>query len=84
MIQRIRSLLEYKGLPELMDAFLQHAVEESGAEKGVLVVLQDFLLEEKRLTYVRLSENDQEATGGYVYCSVLPHEREGSPGSSGM
>ena len=74
MIQKIRSLISFESLPDFLEKFLHYALEEVSAERGVLVLLQDLLLAEKRLTYISLSEKGEEEKGGYIYDSIIPDE----------
>lgn len=71
MIEKIKRLVSCDDLPELLKTFLQLALEEVRAERGVLLLLQDVLLAEKKLNYIKLSNEGEEEQGGYVYDSLV-------------
>jgi signal transduction histidine kinase len=79
MFERVKSLIASESLADFLERFTRHALEETRAAKGVLVLLQDFLLAEKKLTYIRLSGEQEEERGGFIYCSLMTETGKGSP-----
>jgi len=71
MIETIERLIACDNLPELLKTFLQLALDEARAERGVLVLLQDVLLAEKKLNYIKISNEGEEEQGGYIYDSLV-------------
>lgn len=75
MLNRISSLIRTDSLAPFLEAFAEQAVEEAKAEKWVLLLLQDFLLAERKLTYIRLGEPGEAEAGGYIYGSGISGDR---------
>ena len=75
MMHRLRKLVACESLAGFLEQVAQESLAEVRAEKCVLVLLQDFLLAERKLTYIRLSEQGEQETGGYIYSVTIPERR---------
>jgi signal transduction histidine kinase/uncharacterized protein YigA (DUF484 family) len=71
LIESVRSVVIAEGMDELLESFLRHATELSNASSGLLILMQDLLLAEKRLAWLDLTERKAVRKGGYVFGTIL-------------